>query len=48
VKIHIKNQLNNEHEIEFCCGDKEFKLGPEEEVTVEVQDEDVIYFDVVR
>lgn len=48
MKIHVKNQLNNEHEIEFCCGSREYKLLPEEEVIIEVSDEDVLYFDVVR
>ena len=48
VKLNIKNQLNNKHIIEFCVGEKEFTLKPEEELTIEVQDEDCIYFDVVR
>jgi hypothetical protein len=26
----VKNQLNDGLAIEFCCGDKEFKLNPNE------------------
>lgn len=47
MKIHVKNQLNNGQEIQFCCGDKEYKLAHEEDVTIEIQDEDVLYLDVV-
>lgn len=48
MKIHVKNQLNNGHIIEFCCGEREYKLEPEEEVTIEIQDEDCMYLDTVR
>jgi len=43
-----KNQLNSGLAIEFCCGQEEYTLEPEEEVTVEVQDEECMYFDIVR
>lgn len=46
MKIHIKNQLG--HTVEFCCGESEHILAPEEEVSVEVADEDYIYLDQVR
>ena len=48
MKLHIKNQLNGGLTIEFCCGQEEYILGPEEEKTIEVSDEDCMYFDVVR
>lgn len=48
MKIYIKNQLNNGHAIEFCAGEREYKLGPEEEITIQVQEEDCIYLDVVH
>lgn len=48
MKLHIKNQLNDKHIIEFCCGQMEYSLKPEEEVTIEVSDEDCMYFDIVR
>ena len=48
MKLHIKNQLNDGLAIEFCCGQKEYTLAPEEEVTVEVNDEDCMYFDIMR
>jgi len=48
VKLHIKNQLNGGLTIEFCCGQEEYILAPDEEKTVEVQEEDCMYFDVVR
>ncbi len=48
MKLHIKNQLNNGLTIEFCCGEKEYILDPDEEATIEVQDEDCMYFDVVK
>lgn len=46
-QIHVKNQLNNGLAIEFCCGDKEYKLGPEEETVIEVNEDVCMYFDVV-
>ncbi len=46
-KIHVKNQLNDGLSIEFCCGDKEYKLDHDEEKTIEVEDEDCLYFDIV-
>jgi hypothetical protein len=48
MKLHIKNQLNGDLTIEFCCGQEEYTLEPEEEVTLEVQDEDCMYLDIVR
>ena len=48
MKLHIKNQLNKGLAIEFCCGEKEYALGHEEEIEIEVQDEDCMYLDIVR
>ena len=46
MKIHIKNQTG--YEINLCCGiDQELTLQPEEETTLEVQDEDYIYIDYI-
>lgn len=45
MKIHIKNQLNGK--IEFCCGDREYEIEPEQEITVAVNDEDCLYLDNV-
>jgi hypothetical protein len=47
-KIHVKNQLNNGLTIEFCFGDQEFTLKHDEEVTIQIKDEDCMYFDIVR
>lgn len=46
VNLNVKN--DNEHTIEFCCGSKEYVLEPGQEIRIEVDDEDVLYFDVVR
>jgi hypothetical protein len=46
--LHIKNQINGKPTVELCCGEKEYVLAPEEEVSVEVGEEDCIYLDVVR
>lgn len=46
MKIHIKNQTGNE--IDFCCGENEYTLRPDEEVSIEVQDGDCFYFDKIR
>jgi len=46
LKLNIKN--DNGHTMEFCCGEKEYVLGPGEEITIEIKDEDYMYFDVVR
>lgn len=43
MKIHVKNQLSGK--IEFCCGDSEYELRPEQKITIKVKDEDCIYFD---
>lgn len=48
MKVHLKNQLNDGNAIEFCCGEKEYKLLSEEEITIEINDDDCIYLDVVR
>jgi hypothetical protein len=45
AQIYVKNQLNDGLTIEFCCGDKEFKLNPNEEKTIEIEDGDCVYFD---
>jgi hypothetical protein len=47
-QIIVKNQLNNGLTIEFCCGEKEYTLKHDEEVTVEVEDGDCMYFDGVK
>ncbi len=46
MNITVKNQLNNGMSIEFCCGEKEYALGPGEETTVEVNEDDCMYLDV--
>ncbi|TEB10656.1 hypothetical protein [Pelotomaculum propionicicum] len=46
MKLYIKNQLLST--IEFCCGQKEYKLEPEQEITIEAQDEDYLYFDTLK
>lgn len=46
MKIHIKNQLNT-LTVEFCCGEKEYRLGPGEVIAINIQDEDCMYFDTV-
>ena len=46
MKLHIKNQLGGK--IEFCLGEKEYELAPEEEMTIEVKDEDCMYFDKIN
>lgn len=48
AKLHIKNQLNGGLTIEFCSGQNEYVLAPGKEATIEVQDEDCMYFDIVR
>jgi len=40
--------VNGNLTIEFCCGQGEYVLAPEEEVTIEVQDEDCMYLDIVK
>lgn len=46
MKLNVKN--DNGNIMEFCCGEKEYVLGPGEEIAVEIEDEDYMYFDVVR
>jgi hypothetical protein len=48
VTLTITNQLNDNYAIEFCLGDKEYILEPDEVIEVEVNDEDCICFDDVR
>lgn len=45
MKIHVKNQLSVS--IQFCCGNKEYELKPEQKVIVEVNDEDCLYLDQI-
>ena len=45
AKIHIKNQLKGK--IELCAGMKEYELESEQHITIEVDDEDVIYLDTL-
>ncbi len=47
MQIHIKNQLNNGLTMDFCCGAKEYTLAHDEEIDIEVNDGDCMYFDVV-
>ena len=46
MKLYVKNQLGAK--IESTCGIYEYALEPGEEVTVEAQDEDYMYLDIVR
>lgn len=48
MKINIKNQLNDGKNIEFCAGEKEYELGPEEEIAIEINEEDYLYLDIVN
>lgn len=45
-KLHIKNQSG--YSIDFCCGMGEYSLMPDEKITIEVNDEDYMYFDTIR
>lgn len=45
MKIHIKNQLKGK--VAFCVGVKEYELEPEQEATIEVDDEGCMYLDQV-
>jgi hypothetical protein len=47
MKAIIKNQLNGKLAIEFCVGDKEYQLAPDEEITIDVEEDDCVYFDTV-
>jgi hypothetical protein len=46
-RIHIKNQLNDKLTIEFCCGNKEYKLDHDEQQPVDIEDGDCLYLDIV-
>jgi len=46
AEIYVKNQLNDGLEIEFCVGDKEYRLEHNEEVTIDVEDGSCMYFDI--
>lgn len=48
MKIFVKNQLNNGLSIEFCCGEKEYCLDYDEEKVIDVQEDDCLYFDIVK
>jgi len=43
LKLHLKNQLDGK--IELCAGTREYELEPEEEITIDVEDEDCVYLD---
>jgi len=45
MKIHIENQLNDELVIAFCVGAKEYRLEPDEEITIEIEEDVCVYFD---
>jgi hypothetical protein len=47
-QILVKNKLNNELTIEFCCGEKEYVLQHDEEVVIEVEEDVCMYFDGVK
>jgi hypothetical protein len=47
IKVLAKNQLNDSMTIDFCCGDKEYRLEPAESQEIEIQDGDCMYFDIV-
>lgn len=47
MRICIKNQLNDGLAIEFCCGEKEYRLEYEEERIIEIEEGDCFYLDVV-
>jgi hypothetical protein len=42
MEMHIKN--SSPYVIEFCIGEDEFTLGPDQEVVVEVKNGDCMYF----
>lgn len=44
--LNVKNDTGNS--IQFCCGEKEYELKPQESVAVEVKDQDFMYFDGVK
>jgi hypothetical protein len=43
--IYVRNQTV--FTMEFCCGENEYALSPEEEITIEIKDGDCMYFDEV-
>jgi len=45
MKLVIKNE--NLLTVEFCCGEKEYLLEPSEELVIEVNDGDCMYFDAI-
>jgi len=46
MKLFIENNLPGI--IEFCCGDKEYELEPEQVIEIEVNDEDCLFLDTVK
>jgi len=46
LKIYIKNE--NGHTMGLCCGENEYTLNPDEEISVEVKDGDCIYLDEIQ
>ena len=46
LKIYIKNE--NGHIMGLCCGENEYTLNPDEEISVEVKDGDCIYLDEIQ
>ena len=46
MKLNIKNE--NGLTVEFCCGEKEYILKPDEEIAIEVNDEDCMYIDTIH
>ncbi len=47
MQIYIKNQLNDGLVIEFCCGEKEYRLEYDEETIIEIEEDVCLYLDVV-
>lgn len=46
MKLNLKNETG--YLVDFCSGEKEYSLQPGEEISIEVFDEDCMYFDGVK
>ena len=47
VKLHVRND-NPELTVDFCVGMKEYSLKPSEQITIEANDGDYVYFDAIQ
>lgn len=47
VKLHVRND-NPELTVDFCVGMKEYSLKPSEQITIEANDGDHVYFDAIQ